>query len=458
MEEEKSSINKEVLLTLFIAVVILLAAVLAYFYWPEPESEDGTPTIDRSVKFPQDEGLHDEHFEVWEFFLQLETPDGKQVKVLSICEKYKDLENPRVGYQFLDMQEITGEKDFIEYTREGSVSGKEGELDMEYSSGNTFSKLRGLNDKEYEVTTGHNQFELNLSLTLEKNNILLGGSGKVYKSDFGTIFGYHQPNFKVEGDLYKGDDRLAKVNGKGWLEHTWGGDVKSLSKEEWQLQLDNSVEILITKGYDPDLKYPNDLFLHLFNIIRTDGKLMTPRLGEEVFIKYEKYKIIPADDLQKRAWSYKWVIYNDDINLTVYPSPEKSIHSWSYLGFCRVSGTYYGESVTGSGICELNKRYISEPDINKVSNNFDIFNPTDPVDIYANLTHVQPIDLDEIIVEYRVNEEEWKQIEMEYQENYWVATIPGQDYETKVEYRVSVTDLAGKTVSSSIEVYHVSES
>lgn len=455
MEKESKSINKEILMVLSITAMMIIAAVALYYYWPEDSNGDDSPSIDRSVKFPKDEGLHHDYFEIWEFFSNLETRSGDEIKLLSRCANYTNSEDAHIGYEFIDMNNVTGEGDHVIFTEEGAMEGTVGDMDMEYTGGGSYTKIVREGNKQYSVETGYGSVMLALNLNLKKSPILIGDEGKLYKTDFGTLFGYYQPNFEISGELYKDDELVSEVKGKGWLEHVWGGDLRPLSKEEWQIQLDNSVEIFFSKGYEPQGTYPDDLFLHSLNIIRNDGKLLTPRLGQDIFISYEKFKIIPSDDLNKRAWSYRWNIYGENINITVYPHPEKSIHQWTYLGFCHATGTYNGISVTGTGTCELSKRYISEPDIVKVENYYNNLEPTEPVDIYANLSYYPPIDLTDIEIEYSINDAAWKEIDMVYEEGFWKGTIPGQTPGTKVEYRISVTDLAEKTVKSEIDVYYV---
>lgn len=450
--------KKEILIVVIVIGMIIGSLIAIYFYMPDDwvESGDDLPTIERNIEFPEDEGIHDDYFEVWEFFTTLKTGDEEEIHLLTNLGDFRQAENAHLGYEYIDKDNITAIDEHVINTQEASLSATEGDMDLEFSGSGTDTTITREENGNYSFTTMiRGKIELNLSIHQEKEPLLIGDEGKLYHHELGTLFGYHQTHLKISGGLYEDDVKIRNVTGEGWLEHIWGGDIKSMSKEEWQIHLDNSVDIFITKAFEPGEEYPNDLFFHNLNIVGKGGDIKTPRLGDEIFMSYEEYKIVPDDDSNKRAWSYKWTLYNKYMNLTFYPSPARSIHEWTYLGFIKVEGEYYGESVSGYGICELNKRYISEPNIEEVTDDFNSLKPKQPVNVYTNISYMPPIEPIDIVLEYRINEGAWEELEMSYNNSYWEATIPAQDYNTKVEYRINITDQADKTVESDIYEYYV---
>ncbi len=455
--EKNRLMEKEILITICIIAVIVISAVAVYFYLPREDDEDNDlPTIDRAVKFPDDEGEHYEFFEIWEFYTRLETDNGNKIYLLTTCTNFTQNVNAHVSYEYLDIDNVTGIEEYITYTEGGNLSAIEGDMDMSFSGTGATTKITRVEKGIYDfVTRFDNGIKIKLSMHHKRDPILLGEVGKLYQIDFGTLFGYYQPDFEVQGEIYKDGVKIEEVNGKAWLEHIWGGEVKPFSTEQWQIQLDNSVEIFLFKGYDPNVEYPNDLFMHSLNVIRNDGEMKTPRLGDDIFLSYKEYELIQPAESNTLARAYKVVLYNENINLTIYPYPDKSIHSWNYLGFCKVEGVFYGESVSGHGICEFSKKYTSDPQIEQVRDDFDPLNPDDPVNILTNISYTPPVEPTDISLNYRTDGGEWKNVQMNYENGYWRATIPAQNYGTTVEYYISVTDQADKRRESDIREYYV---
>lgn len=459
--DEKRS---EIYLSIIVVVIIIIVSTIVYFYLPS-ESENGgddIPDIDRGIKFPEDEGKHKEYFEIWEFFSKFTTDGGHDYEILIRCTNFSTNENVRIEYQLRDIDNQTGNICYSRYVSKGVLTASEKGMDMTFQKGNIKANFTATEGFKYRFTIElEDRFELNFDIDSKKDPILFGEEGKIYKPGFGTIFGYYMPHLKIQGHFAHSDNTI-KVSGKGWFEHTWGGEIKSITKEEWQIQLDNDVELFLTKIYDPQKDYPNDLNLHVLNIIRNDGVLRTPRLGQDIFVNTLEYKIVPADEeLRKRAWSHKWRFYGDNINLTISPSSQESIQNWTWGGFCEVNGQYYGERVDGYGICELTRRYTSNPQIAELKDDFNPVSPTVPVNVSANITYNPPIEIEMIQLQYRIKEEgwlnfsEWQEKDMHYLEGYWRASIPTQDPGTRIQYKVVIRDTADKRVESDIREYEI---
>ncbi len=463
MTEDSPKDKKELLITLVIVASVIIASTLLYLYWSD-EPDNAFEPIDRSINFPEDEGLHNETFERWTFFGNMITDEGDEFEILIRWLKHIDGNTVNIEYLFRDNDNLT-ETPTFELDGTGQLDGAYDVLDFTLTGGNTITTMETTSRFKYQFYTEiDTDIVVDLNVESRKNPILYGDEGRIYQPGFGTIFGYYQPQLIWDGIITIPEIGEIRVEGKGWLDHMWGGEIKSIMSETWHIHLDNSVEIFLTKLYNPGTHepYPNDMILYAVNIIRTDGKLLTPDLMEDIHMEnldYRKFRETyipePVDRYRYLAWSSEWRLHGSDIDLTISLHGD-SIHETRYIGMIRAEGFYMGQRVKGQGFSELNYRYDSYPEIKEVKDDFrPMFGPTDPVTIEADIAYIPPIDLTDIYMRYRVDEGEWIREDMEIDEGYWYAVIPSQNFGSTVEYQVVVTDMVNHTVRSQIQSYYI---
>lgn len=462
MTEDEIKDKKELLITLGVISAVIIASTLLYFFWSDEPGNNFEP-IDRTINFPEDEGMHDETFQRWTIFGALDGNGVNDFEFLIRWANHMDQSEIQLQYILRDKNNLTGVSSY-EFEQEGEIEGAYDSLDISFSGGGTSTSMTSTGSFKYDFQTEFgSEIKVELSVESRKNPILYGDDGRIYQPGFGTVFGYYQPNLRLIGTVTINEIETINVEGKGWLDHMWGGEIKAMRSETWHMQLDNSVEIFISKLFNPDTDelYPDDMVLYVANIIRTDGRLLTPDLLTDInmenqdYLKFrETYIPEPVDRFEYLAWSSEWRLYNSDIDLTIKIHGDSPLRT-SHLGFLRVEGFYMGQRVTGTGITDLNYVYRSYPDIREVSDNFSILRPLQPVTITADITYIPPIDLEEIYMEYRVNEGNWIRQDMQYDDERWIATIPGQTFGDTIEYRVVVIDMIDHEISTKIEAYFI---
>ncbi|MGM0405495.1 MAG: lipocalin-like domain-containing protein [Thermoplasmatota archaeon] len=448
--------KKEIVIVLLVAVLIISTAV--FFYSRSSDSEDnGLNGVDRTVRFPEDEGQHNEPFESWELSLSLDSENGNYKLFMRVVEAdFQD--GSRIEYMLVDEDEVSGERYYTHKTTEGALTAETDMMDMNVWDNVTETSLYSTEDFVYTIESDLiSGIELNLEMRDTKEPTRIGEDGKLYHVEMGTIFGYYQSNLQIEGNIELPDGTSETVNGKGWLEHLWSGETKGLNTETWKIKLDNSVDIFVSNLYDPQSEehYPNDLFISAVNKIDQSGDLTVYHLGDDTHMENTDYKIIPADISEERCWSYGWNLKSEDFDLTITPAQDNQLHSFNWLGFSHVEGTYLGSYVEGYALTELNYLYHSVPQFEDIWDTYSDDTPRSAVDVYTNITYIPPISIEEIQLNYRINGGEWVERDMEVDDGSWTATIHSQPAETEVEYKLVMIDEAGKIVESDIYDYTV---
>lgn len=448
--------KKEIIIVLLVAVLIISTAVIFYSRSSDPE-DNGLNGVDRTVRFPEDEGRHNEPFESWEVSLSLDSENGNYKLFMRVVEADFQ-EGTRLEYMLVDEDEVSGERYYTHKTNEGSLSAEMDMMDMNFWDDVTETSLYSTDEFVYTIESDLiSGIKLDLEMQDTKEPTLIGEDGKLYHTNMGTIFGYYQSHLEIEGNVELPDGSIESVNGEGWLEHLWTGETKGLNSETWKIKLDNSVDLFISNLYDPQSEehYPNDLFMSAVNKIDHSGDLTVYHLGDDVNLENTDYKIIPADVTEERCWSYGWNLKSDDFDLTITPAQENQLHSFDWLGFSHVEGTYQDRYVEGYALTELNYRYHSVPQFEDIWDTYSDDSPRSAVKVYTNITYIPPISIEEIQLNYRIDGGEWIQRVMESDDGSWSATIPGQLPDTEVEYKLVMTDEAGKVVESEIYGYTV---
>ncbi len=448
--------KKEIIIVLLVAVLIISTAVI-YYSISDDSEENGLNGVDRTINFPEDEGRHNEPFESWEVSFSLDSENGKYKFLMRVVETdFQD--GARIEYMLVDEDEVSGERYYTHKTTEGSLSAESDMMDMNFWDDVTDTSLYSTGDFVYtlesDIISG---IKLNLEMEDTKEPTLIGEDGKLYHIEMGTIFGYYQSHLEIEGTIELPDGSIESVNGEGWLEHLWSGETKGLNSETWKIKLDNSVDIFVSNLYDPQSEehYPNDLFMSAVNKIDRRGDMTVYHLFNDVHLENTDYKIIDAFDHDRRCWSYGWNLRSDDFDLTITPAQENQLHPVTWLGFAHVEGTYQGSPVEGYALTELSYDYPSVPEFEDIWDTFSEDSPRSAVKVYTNITYIPPISIEEVNLNYRFEGGEWNERKMELEDESWTATIPSPVLDTEVEYRLVLTDEAGKVVESDIYSYYV---
>lgn len=449
--------KKKKILVVVLSIIILVSIVALMYSLPSDNDEDdgGVDGMDRTVQFPDDEGSHDEPFESWEVSLSLSSGE-EDYRVLLRVVKSDSLGGASMEYMLVDENNVTGKRYYTHNTTEGSLSAENDKMDMNYLDDDTDTTLLSTGEFTYDMDSiMMSNIELNLELEDTKEPTLMGEDGKLYHIKMGTIFGYYQPHLEIEGTIELPDGNNKSVSGEGWLEHLWGGDIMGLNSETWKIKLDNSVDIFVSKFYDPEVdeQYPNDLFLSAVNKIGPQGDLTVYNLYDDVSMNNTDYKIIPADTTKERCWSYGWKLESEDFDLTITPAQDNQLHLFNWLGYSQVEGTYKGSYVAGYALTELNYLYHSIPQFVDVWDTYSEESPASAFSVYTNISYIPPIEIEDIYLNYRMDGGEWTEREMEIDDESWTATIPGRNTNSELEYKLVMTDEAGKVVESDIYNY-----
>ncbi len=460
MTEDSPKDKKELLITLVIVASVIIASTLLYFYWSD-EPDNAFEPIDRSINFPEDEGLHNETFERWTIFGTMNTKEGDEFEIL--IRWLKHLTEDKVSIEYILRNKQDGEEPIFELETGGVIHGAYDKLDIVLSGGNTVTTMKSVGSFKYQFYTEiDTDIQLELTINSRKTPVLFGDEGKLYQPGFGTAFGYYQPHLELDGMITISEIGELDIEGVGWLEHMWGGDIKSLFSETWHIHLDNSMEIFITKMYEHDVhvSYPDDLFLYVVNIIRTDGKILTPELGVDIYMENQDYNVFSkrfhqtTERWEYSAWSTEWRLFNSDMDINI-KTHGNSLHEGKYLGFIEVEGFYMGQRVNGQGAGEFTYRYISFPNIENVNDDFSIFRSTEPVEVRANISYNPPMEITDIYLNYSVDDGDWIRVDMEFVDEYWTAVIPPQEFGSTIEYQVIIEDIVDNVVKSQIESYYI---
>ncbi len=445
--------KKEVALAVVAVILLVSAAIYFNFFMGTPETDNGSPGIDRSLDFPEDEGSHDEVFESWEFMATFETDEGAEFEMVTAFSNRSD--DILIQYQLIDNDKKSGEKYYIDNLEGGKLEAARDEMLVYLSKKDFSTNINSQGESRYTLQNEYpSGIKIEMNIMDKKGPVLWGGDGKLYHPDLGTIFGYSQPHFTLDGNISIPGKGSMKITGTGWLEHVWGGDIVGFTQEEWQIQLDNSVEIFLSKSYDPKKSHPEDLLFYMATMIHKNGDTIKYELEESIKLQTLDYRIIPASEDNSSCWAHKWRIKTNNMDITITPSMDEGTSKVGWLGFAEVKGEFQGEKITGKALCRLSETYKSKPGVKDVDDDFSEGHQG-PVNVTANITYIPPVEPEEITLQYRLNNQTWHSIKMKDTGEEWGAEIPEQDEGVKVDYRIKVTDMADKTIFSDIHSYTV---
>src|SRR3989344_4304961 len=339
----------------------------------------------KTLKFPQDEKLHDSIIEWWYFNGHLKSEDGNAYTFMDCLFKAKtkavkipflsNLPKKIIYFSHSILSDIKNQKNYpvIDYLSMISKdSWTKPLLFVNYINplivgGYVNSAIEQTDLNQYRIKTEN----LDLNLTSIKQPLTEGGSGFLKLGNTKSTFYYSLTNLKTEG-VIKVRDKWIKVTGKSWMDHQWA-DV-SYTKDYWtwfSIQLENNIELVCfeyrekdNKTYLASISNQNDQQEH-FKAVK-----LTP-IGQAW--KSKKTKAI-------YYLSWRIEVPAKNIDLVVKPLVEDqeiifgTINYWE--GPISVEGKFNNQSVKGQGFIELvgrhsqygNLKFIREEISNRMKN------------------------------------------------------------------------------------------
>lgn len=467
---------------IIVVLIIITGAIGGWLLIGEiNEGPGNTQFIDRTVRFPDDEGKHNESTESWTVYLHLETESGDE---LGIYVNY--VFNSQGGTRttrITDENSVTGQTYYYdEFTDENATSAFK-MLDLNWRSGSETDRLLRTGDNTSFVYDYHHEFNagddrliwFDGSLSAEKDPILFGSDGKLFLFEYGTLFGYFQSRLDVQGSIRLGYGDIQNVTGQGWIEHTWG--ALSISDFEiWNAQLDDSVDLYIARLFLPGT---NTIGLEYIYYVYPDGRYEVNKLGVDgnyttILVNGDntnqmidpvdysldilRYSIDPRDAMQRRCYGSEWQLTSNkrNLNITMVSTVPSQIGGVSWTGTFKI----FDQASTiaeGRGYASMIHDYRSNPYLSNVGDNRAVLDtPHDPTTIRANATDSIPFNVTLI---YKIDGGENQTVVMtpsSWQLNLWEGTIPGQPrVGTVVEYKVVVRNLADAVRESKWDSYTV---
>ncbi len=331
-----------------------------------------------TIAFPVDEGNHSQYggslgqgMEWWylNFHLQSVTTGRHYSAMVTYFDFFL---YPRIINVADEDQHL-----FHSFTSTGILNASVDSLNLTYLSTtgdvDFFRNLRdstGMRPFQYQLQAGAGDYQLNLTLDLQKRPLLIGQNGLIYFST-GSSYYYSLTYLAVQGNIvFAGITDT--VQGVAWMDHQYGpffvqpgaGD----SYEWFSVQLSNGVDICFWNAFTPQNTIPTDDQHRLSTLYLDDFHQDTTsqfRIERQKFWQYEP-----------NAYFASQFVYADsihDLYLTITPVFQEQVVpfinlSYFWEGSCTVSGTYQGNPVTGMAFAELLHIY-REPQIELISPN-----------------------------------------------------------------------------------------
>ncbi|MFW6142246.1 MAG: hypothetical protein ACOC53_06780, partial [Candidatus Saliniplasma sp.] len=168
--------KKKIIVVVLIAALIISTAII-YYSLPEDTDDDDLNGVDRTVKFPEDEGVHDEPFESWEISLSLDSGNAgnENYKILIRVVESDFQEDTRLEFMLVDEDEVSGERYYSHKTTEGQLSAESDTMDMNFRDEVTENRLHSTGEFRYQMeSTLMSNIQLDLELQDTKEPTLLG--------------------------------------------------------------------------------------------------------------------------------------------------------------------------------------------------------------------------------------------------------------------------------------------
>ena len=466
----------------FWAAIIVIALILtAASGWLLTQKNDTgiINMIDRSVHFPKDEGRHSETSETWELYMQFSYENRSMGLYTSYFSDFLApilLHNQSKAVRLIDETNLTGTPYYSFTSWNGLLEASNNSMDLKWASINDVDRFINTNSTPfsyiYDASSYNNNetiYHINCTLTNGKNPVLWGAQGKIYMLNYGTLYGYFQPRFKLTGTLAIKNGPAKIITGTCWLNHNWGG--LSLGDEElFHMSMNNGYDVMMIRWF---VNNSGTMGLAYTYYIYPDGRYLltkwTPDVGDSTIlvenagaIYYNQaplhialynthFQRNPTDPIETRCYSSSWRLIGPslfvDTQLKQTIANQFDISTW--MGTFTMTGVA-DPGQNGKGFAYLNHRYQAHLLVTNVTNNTVVKDiPEDPTKIHANVTDEIPITNVSII--YTTNQGPPITIAMSKDPNTnssWTGTIPSYTIHTKISYRVSALDLSDRRVNS----------
>ncbi len=447
--------------SIFLVIVVLLAAYVSYFNTKPSGGEGGGSLFPPySISFPKDEGAHDEFSEMWMLVMNLSS-EGNSF-IFQVSWQYSNLDPDKVSIIFsvTDINNLTKTPFFSKAYTNQSFNYSRSYLNLEAPDvdGGCFDLKSTDNKTENYLLSvmppSDSPWSIDALLSSERKPVLFtqnrGGTllfGSLYVGD-GTLFGYIQPNFDVVGNFRIGGEEFS-ARGSAMLLHFWGGAWSTIFDLIYSHQRED--EVFALRYYSPG---GNEVVLEQIYLIRNkdyilystfrnktigaiiEGKNLTSLEGNTYSFYPTSYVLDPRDPYSHRAFALNWSFYETygKNNFTVHPYVKnqfiKSPRLWA-------GGTYSmtGGHFSGWGFSIYLKKYQSNPRITRID-----FSQNNSIRVWVK----DGIEMKNVIIQYNISNTTFgEKMRWNQDGSFWEFDLTGiSSGENLQSYRIIATDLA----------------
>lgn len=214
-------------------------------------SQKQTNTILPAIRFPRDEGVHNDLTEWWYYTGHLEAtdPEGKQhhygfeFVIFRVSRSDLPAEYPaHFAISDITQNEFHYDQKRIMKTKGDITSNTQAKgLDVQVDNWS----MQGLNGHDHLVAA-MKDYAINLSLTANKPPVLHNSNGLITYGLAGFSYYYSRTHMQVAGSIIDHHQAL-HVTGLAWMDHQWGNFL-TLNGSGWDwysIQLNNNTEMMI---------------------------------------------------------------------------------------------------------------------------------------------------------------------------------------------------------------------
>jgi len=316
----------------------------------------------KTIKFPQDESVHDSITEWWYFNGHLKDAKGHQYSFMD-CFFKADVKKADIAilkhtplkiiyFSHSVLSDIKAKKiypiiDYISKISKDTFSRPLVFINYKNNfilKGKTERAIEKISESKYHIKTDN----LDLTMTSMKKPLLENETGYVKLKEKGTYY-YTLTNLKTEGTI-KINGKNIKVKGKSWMDHQWA-DVIYNPKTRWtwfSIQLDSNIELVCFEYLDGNFKkYIATISYEDGRQASADDMVLTPTgIAWQSPVTKTRYPL-----------SWKIDIPSKNISIEVKPLFKNQemlfgqINYWE--GALTIKGTIDDKKVKGVGFLEL---------------------------------------------------------------------------------------------------------
>jgi len=334
-------------------ILPLLFVFLVFFYLAENKnflkSNSGISTSNFlkktlivDLKFPKDEGFHENASQEWWYFTaHLKNLQNSQDAFGLTLIHFKN------GTNKLILIDVKNQKNYIKNISD-SFSYDDSKLGLISSNNYWIEKELFKYEMNYEVE----QVNINLKLDSIKEPMIIDKDPQSFSGVY-----LIQPRVNITGNIDV-DGQKYDVDGMGWIEHQFFSKASSADSitmanssfpgwDWWGIQLDNNTELAIYDIFSEGKKVvEKSKFMFVFdtNSSGTNFKTMSENDYSLEAINFQEGKENPKN--YPISWLLKIPTENTTLKIKATGTEEYEITGTRHL-ICAVSGTYKGKEMTG---------------------------------------------------------------------------------------------------------------